>query len=383
MAEESAATPQSEEVAPAPVADEASAIAAISGMLEAEGTPEEAPEPEAPETEDAEATPKEGDPETESKGKSQVEAKSEEAEEEAEEEEAKSSEEESEGEESEGEDQELPTTLKELADAYEVDPTELAGTLQIPINDEGETVTLAEAIRGHLRERDYIRKTEGLADDRKKFASGIKQVHDLWGQKLSQTDNLIAALSDQINLGPSDEEIDGLYAVDAEEGARAQRARDKQVSALQQAVQQREQNAELQEQEQQRQAMERRQHNQQLLSGMIPEMSDDKFRQEFEATIYQGLPEHYGFNEEEVSAFMGGEFDARYIPVIRDALAFQGLQAGNKKMTKELKAKPKVTKPGRGVRPKQKGDFRSDTQKSLRQTGSKDDALDFIKSFLE
>ena len=333
------------------VTDDASAVEAISRML----TPEGAPEPEVAEQE----------AETEEPTKDVVE-KSEEAETE------------------EFSLEDLPDNLNGLAEEIGITAEELAGHLKIPAgkDENGNTVmvTLAEAIRGNLRQADYTAKTMELAEARKAFIQQTQSTQQLWQQKFAELDSLIPQLQAEVG-GISDEQLNRLIDDDPQEYLRQVAVRNKRIEALNFANYQRQQAEEQQKQESSQRAMAVRRQEQQKLIEKNSDLMDEGKRTQFESSLVETLTGH-GFSKDEVSEYMKGTFDHRFIGVVMEAAKYRAMEKGKKTITKKVKGLPKVIRSGARVNPTKQDEVASTRNRMLR-SGKEDDAVAFISGLLK
>lgn len=337
-----------------PVSDDASAVARVASLLsEPSGAPESS-EPEKPREEEP----------TEDVSH---ETSEEEAPEQA-------SSEESEGAEpDEAESESLPDTITGLAEALEVEPSELLAHLkaEVKVNDKVSQVTLEEAVRGYQRQADYDEKMTRIAEQRREMETLQQHAAERWQQQSERLDTAIQSLEQGLEAGPSAEEMMRLMEDDPSEYLRVQARQQAQKERLEKAKAERDGVRQQQAEEHYARIGQYRTEQQRLLTQRIPDLSDTKKLQAFEKDMNTYL-DGQGFSEQEVGSFVGGAFDHRHILIVRDAMRFRQLQQGKKEVGKKLQALPKVQKPG-AAPPKAK----SDTDKlvasknRLRQLGKK------------
>lgn len=294
---------------------------------------------------------------------------------------------------------EVPDTLKGLAEQLGVDPEALLGHLRVEVkgeNGEYESQTLAEIVRGTLRNKDYSEKTAKLADDRRQLDSLVSSATQALQAKHQQVDDLLTLLTGQLDTGPSDADLQAMLnpndpRYDVDGYVRANALRQQRTQAIQHAVQTL--NGERQQltQQQQQQLAQFRQQQQQRLASWVPETADKAKLPVFEREVREYLTKdiHPGavFTEKEVDSFFQ-TFDARQVLIIRDAIAFRKLQKGQATVTKTLKTLPRATRPNA---PAPRGDNKQGiAEKSLQsmrratQAGDKASAkaaaLDYIRT---
>lgn len=120
------------------------------------------------------------------------------------------------------------------------------------------------------------------------------------------------------------------------------------------------------------------------LFNAIPEWKDAEVREKGKADMKKGL-QHYGFNNEEITAVLDNGMDIsgldhRIYLMVRDALSYRKLQDKKPEIEKKVAKAPKVVKGSTKTTPKQttKSD---EIIKSIRKTGGKKgDIARFLKS---
>ena len=252
--------------------------------------------------------------------------------------------------------------------------------LSAKVEIDGEEITVEELKRGHLRQRDYTRKTQELAEIRKGFEAQQAEVL----RERAQYETMLGQLRQRIEADVEQEpDWDKLYEADPSMAARAERQWRKQQdakSARLQAI-----NAEQQRLDglraQYREQLEAQYVEQQraMLPEIIPEWRDASVASKEAAQLRQVLANE-GFTEEDI----GGLKNATLVKLARKAMLYDtGAKTAN-----EAKAKPKqqggakVLKAGsRGSQPKPKS-ARIQAQQKAQQTGRLRDAAAAIKTLL-
>lgn len=347
------------------VTDEASAVQHVAGLLS---------EPERPtEDEDPTANP-EGEPE------------------EAEEQDPKAkdtSSEEAEESEPEGDQEELPDTLEGLAKALEMDPGDLAGHLKVPITVNGKVtqVTLADAMKGQQLESDYRQKTSELAEQRKQLDAQAQQVHSRWQQQAETLSTLIQAGESLIESGPSAEQLAQLMEDDPTEYLRVKAHADAQNEKLTKLKEEQTKLRNEQRAQAQQRSLAFRQEQQKQLAEKLPDFRDPAKARAFEDKMSSYL-RLKGMTDDEIGNFVNGPFDHRQILILADAMDFGAMKQGKDKVSKKLKALPKVAKPGAARREKDSDKLTAsrDRLRRLKSRGSKqqqtDAAVEMVKGML-
>lgn len=308
------------------------AIDLVTQMMEPEGPAVEAkPKPEAPPVNQDEEPEAEA-PEAEAEVEADAEGEPSEAEE---------------SDESEPDDDdaiELPSSIGELAQALEMDVAEVT-KMKVPIKIHGQEseVTLGEAIEGYQRDSDYRSKTMELAEQRRTFEAEQQGKTAELQQNWQETANLATLLHQRLGNQYSSEQLDRILQ---EEGAEAY------LQAKQKADADREALGAVQHQ-QQKLAHEAAQKQQQfrgqqqaMLKEKAPEFADAEKLPVIERQMSDYLRTE-GFSDEDVSGFFNGPFDHRQVLIVRNAMKYAEMKNGKaKEITKRVKAKPKLVKPG-------------------------------------
>ena len=251
----------------------------------------------------------------------------------------------------------------------------LAATVEV----DGEEITVEELKRGHLRQRDYTRKTQALAEERQVLEAQHAEIE----RERMQYAQLLPQLRQRIEQTAEQEpDWDTLYDTDPQMAARAERQWRKQQEERQaqlQAVEAEQQRLQ-QLQQQQMDQMRARYIEQQreILPEVIPEWRDSKVAAK-EASDLRNFLMNEGFSEEDIS----GLANASLVKIARKAMLFD---KGSKQAT-EAKKKPKTAgkrtlKSGsRGSQARPKSEY-AKAQQTLQKTGRVADAAAAIKSLL-
>lgn len=212
-------------------------------------------------------------------------------------------------------------------DEDESDDAEPDGPGEITVDFDGEPLTLtAEEVKsGYLRQADYTRKTQELADQRKAFEAEAQRQIEAINQRIATLNQLQEPEPDWARLRDEDP-IGYIQQRDA------WMEKQQKVQSLMQQRQQ-----ETAAQYQQRLEQERA-----ALMDALPSWRDDAVRQKESAAITETLTGAYGFTPEELN----GLADHRLVRVARDAMKYQQLQKSKPGVTKKTAGKPKVAKPG-------------------------------------
>ena len=224
----------------------------------------------------------------------------------------------------------------EAVEAVEEQPEE---TYRVRIGDDEVDLTLEELRLGYMRQGDYTRKTQQVAEGRK---AAEAELEALTAQRESYA-NQLAQLETALNQSePTQEYWDALQAEDPIEYVKQREAlRDRrdalaQVQSEQQRVQQE------QYQQLQAQTQERLKQEADKLLDVIPEWRDADVATKQKNAVYTYAQRHLGYSEQELSQIG----DHRAVNALRKAYLYDELMKQKPAATKKTKAAPKMAKAG-------------------------------------
>ena len=250
----------------------------------------------------------------------------------------------------------------------------LAHTVEV----DGEEITVEELRRGNLRQKDYTRKTQELADAKRSMQAQFEEVE----RERAQYAQLLPALEERLNL-PAEQEPDWdkLYDTDPVMAAKAERQWNKQKEERKGQL-----DAVRQEQERMGRINEERNaqmharyvdEQRQILPDLIPEWRDTKVAKQ-EATELRDFLINEGFTEEDVS----GLANASLVKLARKAMLYDRGQTRATKAKIKPKPKSKTLKTGsRNSQPKPKA-AQTQALQRVKQTGRVQDAAAAINTLL-
>ena len=264
-------------------------------------------------------------------------------------------------------------------DEAEQDDDQSFDLLGAIVEVDGEEMTVEELRRGNLRQRDYTRKTQELAEQRRVVDEQQQRVD----QMEAQYSQLLPALQDRLEMPMEQEpDWDTLYETDPNMAARAERkwraTQDERKAQLDAVKQER---ARLAQAEQERMAQYQAQYAEQqrsMLPEIIPEWRDASVAKKEASDIREFLIKE-GFSQNDVD----GLANATLVKLARKAMLFdQGQTRATKAKTAKAKPKAKTMKAGsRGSQPAPTSAQTQAFQRS-KQTGRMADAAAAIKSLL-
>ena len=252
---------------------------------------------------------------------------------------------------------------------------DLSTTLEV----DGEEITIEELRSGHLRQKDYTRKTQELAEHRKAVEAKDQEMD----RERAEYAQLLPALAERIQQEAKQEpDWDTLYDADPVMAAKAERQWRKEqegrVAQLQavQAEQQRMQQIEAQKHVQMQQSYLEQQR--QILPDIIPEWRDGKVAAT-EATQIRDFLLGEGFSEQDVS----GMSNATLVKLARKAMLYdRGETRANEVKAKPKKPRAKILKSGSRASQPKRTSAAQEAQNRARKTGRVNDAAAAIKALL-
>lgn len=275
--------------------------------------------------------------------------------------------------------EELPDTVKGVAEAIGLTDDVLMGHLQVPVKVNGETrlVNLKELAKGYSLEADYRHKTSDLADQRRAFEKQIADSQKEWQSRFDNLAVLTGQLSETITVEESRlDEILQEEGADAYLRAKAKIEQQKEIRSKAQAEQDK---ARRELQQQQAAAWEHWVKEQsEALKQTMPEFAHPQKAQILKDRIRDHLKAD-GYRDEEIASF----FDHRHVLTAWKAMQYDELVKARPEVNNKLKGLPKVVKPG--VRPS-RGEVQAEKQDALvqrlRKTGDRRDAARLIAGLL-
>lgn len=233
----------------------------------------------------------------------------------------------------------------------------------VKIDGEEFEVTLDELRNGYQRERDYRRKTEEVAQQRREAEERQRQVEALEQQYAARLQEFMAQASQQ----EQEPDWDALYQEDPIEYVHKRAEWDRQQKQRQ-------------EQQQRAQAEMQQLHRKRLheasqdLMRRIPDWSDpEKAKTEKAAVMEYG--QKVGFTQQELAT----STDPRAIEVLRKAWLYDQLQGKKPAVEKKVRTAPKMAKSGTPTTSADSNRKRvQQAEQRLRKSGKIDAAVDLL-----
>ena len=251
--------------------------------------------------------------------------------------------------------------------------------LSATVEVDGEEITVEELKRGNLRQRDYTRKTQELAEARKQLEANYEEIQ----RERAQYAQMLPALQERLQQPVEQEpDWDTLYDTDPTTAAKAERQWRKQqeerAAQLQAVEAERQRMMELEQQRLEQMQAKYFEQQRELLPELIPEWRDNTVASK-EAKDIRGFLLKEGFSEQDVN----GLTNATLVKLARKAMLYdQGQTRATEAKKKPKTQKTKTLKAGsRSTQPRPKSEQQQALQR-VRQTGRVQDAAAAIKSLL-
>jgi hypothetical protein len=273
----------------------------------------------------------------------------------------------------EGSEEELE--VEEDAESSEDESFDILGAI---VEVDGEEITVEELKAANLRQRDYTRKTQELAEQRKTLEAQYSEIE----RERAQYAQMLPALQQRLEQKEQEPDWDTLYDTDPTMAAKAERQwrkqqeeRQAQIAAVQ-AEQQRVQA--LQQQKMQQMQEQYVTQQREMLPEVIPEWRDTKVAAQ-EATQIRDFLLGEGFTEQDI----GGLTNATLVKLARKAMLYdRGETRVTAAKAKPKKARAKTLRSGtKASQPRPKSEAQKAIQ-NAKQSGRVQDAASAIKALL-
>ena len=246
-------------------------------------------------------------------------------------------------------------------------------TYRVKAGGEEKDVTLEELVSGYQKGDDYTKKSQTLAEARKKVEAHAHevqqamQVKEEYAQRLAQVEQFLMSDGEQVNLEELKENDPIQYAIKVAE----QTETNKKINLL------RQERAKVQQQQQAYQAQQQHAvvaNEAKMLSEKVKEFSDPKKAEQIKNDI-RSFGKSVGFSDQELSQV----YDHRHVLILQKAMEYDKLQQSKAGVNKKLSNAPRMAKKGKKV---MNADNYTKQKKRLRSSGSLDDATSVFKNFI-
>ena len=267
-------------------------------------------------------------------------------------------------------------TADDLVEDNQEEATQEPQTYTVKVDGKDVQVTLDELQAGYSRQADYTRKSQVLAEQRRKAdeeLAATQQERQRYVSQLEQisidADTKMGEFKD-VNWTKLKEDDPMEYALKRDQYRELQES--KRLIAEEQQKEQYKQ-----QQDNERAWNEELARQQEIVAQRLPDLVHPEKGPKLKQAI-KSFAMHKGFTEQEVDALI----DARSVDVLHKAMLYENLL--NAKISKKkAKVVPKVTKPGAGVT---RGEVDSEKIKQqrarLKRTGKVDDAAKLLEGLI-
>ena len=246
---------------------------------------------------------------------------------------------------------------------------------------DGQELTADEIRKGYLRQSDYTKKTQSLAEQRKE----IDALTERYNAQLNQIQNERQQYIQHLQALSQNQDPEKKFDIDWErlrledpleyvtKRQEFQEAKDR-ANELKERARQARAKAAADQQEQWAKVVE---HEKAQLIAALPEWGEPESQRQL-ATDLRAYAQGVGYSEPEIDSLV----DHRSFLVLRKAMLYDQLQGANPK-AKKLKGKPKVIRAGKGNSPtQQQRDAQKTKRNQLKNTGHIRDAAKVFEDFI-
>ena len=244
---------------------------------------------------------------------------------------------------------------------------------QVLFEHDGRPVTLEEAQRGFMLQADYTRKTQAVAEERKRIQAEEQRLSNERQHYTKALETLKTSLTQQQSAGMSDAEMEVLRQQDPMAWMQQKELMRENESRLAKLEQEQDRVAREEAEARQSQLTRYIQEQQEQLAVVMPEWKDEKVANERRSAMRDYLKD-YGFSDQEMSQI----YDHRLLIILNDAL--RGKMAADpaalekKRVTNKTPSMPKTARQPAAA----PADARvRQLAKKFEQSGSIEDAVDF------
>jgi len=246
---------------------------------------------------------------------------------------------------------------------------------------DGQELTADEIRKGYLRQSDYTKKTQSLAEQRKE----IDALTERYNAQLNQIQNERQQYIQHLQALSQNQDAEKKFDIDWErlrledpleyvtKRQEFQEAKDR-ANELKERAKQARAKAAADQQEQWAKVVE---HEKAQLIAALPEWGEPESQRQL-ATDLRAYAQGVGYSEPEIDSLV----DHRSFLVLRKAMLYDQLQGANPK-AKKLKGKPKVIRAVKGNSPtQQQRDAQKTKRNQLKNTGHIRDAAKVFEDFI-
>lgn len=253
-------------------------------------------------------------------------------------------------------------------------PLQFSEDLQVQLED-GSVVSLGDLNKGNLRQADYTRKTQDLAEVKREYEEKNQQIQGAAQDLVHKFEVFEQLLAQTAPQRPTREMAESDF-IGAQTALIAWQEHQERLHEIQGHLQQARGYQEQQKQAQKQQEMEKAS---QELFAWNPTLVDPVKRKAFGDKLLADVSV-YGFTAQDFQEFS----DIRIIKALADAARYQNLQKSKPKAIKKARKAPPLTKPQQ----RQSGDgnkrrAQAKQMQKLRKTGSVADAAPLLEDYID
>jgi hypothetical protein len=236
-------------------------------------------------------------------------------------------------------------------------------------------VTLDEMKSSYMRQQDYTKKTQAVAEQKKQLQVDQEAAKN---ERLQYQQRLEQVLHQQQSSQPKEPDWDQLYEADPlewmkqKENFRSQKERNLELQQEQFRMQQQ------QEYEQQEQMKTHLSQQHQALIDAVPEWQDQKVMQAEKAQIRDYAVNTLGYSAKEISQV----YDARAVQALRHGMIASGLKGKGKVKLRPIAPAIRALTPGSAPEQPRKQTSVHKAKIRLAKTGKMSDAAEYFKQLL-
>ena len=236
-------------------------------------------------------------------------------------------------------------------------------------------VTLDEMKSSYMRQQDYTKKTQAVAEQKKQLQVDQEAAKNERVQYQQRVENLVQQQQAQQPVEPDWDQLyeaDPLEWMKQKESVRSQKERNLELQQEQFRMRQQ------QEYEQQEQMKSHLSEQHQTLMDAIPEWQDPKVMQAEKAQIREYAVNTLGYSADEISKV----YDARAVQALRHGMVASGLKGKGKVKLKPISPAIRSVSPGSAPEQPRKQTSAHKAKIRLAKTGRMSDAAEYFKQLL-
>ncbi len=218
------------------------------------------------------------------------------------------------------------------------EPATAKASDEATVEIDGKAVSVAELKRGYLREADYTRKTQEVADGRREVEAAVQRLTALEATSRNNLELAEAVMAAFVPPAPDP----SMMEQDPIGYMRAKEAREQAIGVMRQITLQKQTSSQQATQEQQQSMAQAQKAELTRMVQVLPELATSQGQAKFLTDALEVGGKAYGLTEGEVRNIQS----AKELMILKDALAYRKLQSQKMKAVAEAKKAPPIVKPG-------------------------------------